>query len=278
VCLESSCLSRKTCETVAEKLTESGILASHYHAGMTSQARSEAQRKWQDNEYHVIVATIAFGMGIDKADVRFVIHHSLPKSLEGYYQETGRAGRDGLRSHCYLYYQYADSISLRKMIDDGDGNAEQKQRQRDMLRTVIQFCENKSDCRRVQVLNYFSESFKRENCRKTCDNCLSDSTFETRDFTDYASSIIKMVKKLGKIEKLKVTKIQCMDAFRGAKGAKLQKEVEEFFGVGADLPREDIDRMFTHLIEAGALWEESIKNRSGFNVNYVKVSQPAAYR
>jgi bloom syndrome protein len=263
------CLSRKSCESVAQKLTEAGILAYHYHAGMESAERSDVQRKWQSNEYHVIVATIAFGMGIDKADVRFVIHHTIPKSLEGYYQETGRAGRDGKRSDCYLYYQYADCHTLRKMVEDGDGSREQKQRQHDMLRNVIQFCENKSDCRRVQVLNYFSESFKRENCNQTCDNCLSGATFEEQDLTKYAAAAVRMVKQ---VEGSNVTLHQCVDAFRGASTAKLKNAgLGDLFGFGKDLDRENCERVFTHLLEARALREESKANKSGFATNYVKV-------
>jgi bloom syndrome protein len=262
------CLSRKSCESVAAKLTEEGIRAYHYHAGMESAHRSDVQRKWQSNEYHVIVATIAFGMGIDKADVRFVIHHSIPKSLEGYYQETGRAGRDGKRSDCYLYYQYGDSNTLRKMIEEGDGSYEQKQRQHDMLRNVIQFCENRSDCRRVQVLNYFSEPFKRENCKQTCDNCLSGATFEEQDLTEYAAAAIRMVKQ---VEHMNVTMHQCVDAFRGASNAKLKSADLEEFGTGKGLDRENVERVFTHLLQTQALREDSKENKAGFATNYVKV-------
>lgn len=263
------CLSRKSCESVAQKLTDLGILAYHYHAGMESAERSDVQRKWQNNEYHVIIATIAFGMGIDKADVRFVIHHTLPKSLEGYYQETGRAGRDGKRSDCYLFYQYADCKTLKKMIEEGDGNREQKQRQHDMLRNVIQFCENKSDCRRVQVLSYFSEPFKRENCNRTCDNCMSDATFEEKDLTQYAAAAIRLVKQ---VEDSNVTLLQCVDAFRGAKNAKLKSAGLDEYGFGKDLERGDVERVFHHLLEAGALREESKANNAGWATSYLHVS------
>ena len=264
------CLSRKNCETVAKKLTDLGISAYHYHAGMDSAERSDIQRKWQANKYHVIVATIAFGMGIDKADVRFVIHYSLPKSLEGYYQETGRAGRDGKKSKCYLYYNYGDCKILKKMIDEGEGSREQKQRQHDMLRNVIQFCENKSDCRRVQVLNYFSESFKREDCDGTCDNCTSDATFEERDLSRYAQKAIELVRK---VHESNVTVLQCVDAFRGAKNAKIKKaDIDDCFGFGADLERGDVERVFNHLLEHRALQESSVSNRMGFATNYVHVS------
>lgn len=260
------CLSRKSCESVAEKLTSLGILAHHYHAGMESAERSRVQKQWQNNEYHVIVATIAFGMGIDKADVRFVMHHSLPKSLEGYYQETGRAGRDGKRSECYLYYLYGDCKILKKMIDEGDGSSEQKQRQHDMLRNVIQFCENKSDCRRSQVLNYFSEPFKREDCNQTCDNCRSDATFEMKDLTQYAAAAVRLVEQ---VKDNSVTMHQCVDAFRGAKGSKLKSAGLEEFGFGKDLERGDADRLFQKLVEENVLYEKSKTNKAGFATNYL---------
>jgi bloom syndrome protein len=262
------CLSRKNCELVAAKLTSLGISAHHYHAGMESADRSRVQKQWQNNEYHVIVATIAFGMGIDKADVRFVIHHSLPKSLEGYYQETGRAGRDGKRSDCYLYYMYADCKILKKMVDEGDGSREQKQRQHDMLRNVIQFCENKSDCRRSQVLSYFSEPFKREDCNGTCDNCRSDATFETKDLTEYAKAAVRLV---DQVKDNSVTMHQCADAFRGAKGSKLKSASLDEFGFGEDLERGDVDRLFQQLLEEQVLREDSKMNGAGFPVNYLKV-------
>lgn len=266
------CLSRKSCEQVAAKLSDLGIRAFHYHAGMESKERSEVQHKWQANEYQVIVATIAFGMGIDKADVRYVIHHTLPKSLEGYYQETGRAGRDGKRSDCYLYYQYSDSRTLRKMIEEGEGSWEQKQRLKDMLRTVIQFCENKADCRRAQVLGYFSESFDPKNCNSTCDNCRSDATFVTKDLTEYAAMAIKLV---NAVHENKVTMHQCVDAFRGAKNAKIGKTglIEFGWGFGESLDRGDNERIFQYLLDAGAFKESSVTNKVGFATNYLHVSR-----
>ncbi|KAH7138182.1 hypothetical protein B0J11DRAFT_574183 [Dendryphion nanum] len=263
------CLARKTCESIAEKLTALGVKSHYYHAGMNSKERSEVQKKWQDNKYHVIVATIAFGMGIDKADVRFVVHHSLPKSLEGYYQETGRAGRDGRRSACYLYYQYADCRTLKKFIEDSDGSREQKQRQYDMLRNVIQFCENKSDCRRAQVLGYFSESFRPEDCNNTCDNCQSDLKFVEKDFTDHAKKAVELVTKL---KKESVTLLQCVDAFRGSKGSRLKLlDLGGLFGFGADLERGDVERLFQKMIDDNAIWEESKTNKAGFVTNYIKI-------
>ena len=267
------CLSRKNCEDIATKLREQyNIMAHHYHAGMEPAEKKEVQRKWQAGAYNVIIATIAFGMGIDKPDVRFVIHHTIPKSLEGYYQETGRAGRDGKRSGCYLYYGYQDTSALKRMIDEGDGTWDQKERQRQMLRSVIQFCENRSDCRRVQVLNYFNESFDREDCKASCDNCNSNSTFELQDFSELATAAVAMVKK---IEDDQVTLLHCVDVFRGSKTKKItdlrHSEVPEY-GFGSDIDRGDVERIFYRLLSEDALSERNVMNKSGFANQYVHVS------
>lgn len=267
------CLSRQNCENIAKKLRDGyGISAHHYHAGLGSMEKTTIQKAWQAGEYDVIVATIAFGMGIDKPDVRFVIHHTIPKSLEGYYQETGRAGRDGKRSGCFMFYGYGDTNSLKRMIDDGEGSWEQKERQRKMLRNVIQFCENKSDCRRVQVLHYFNETFNREDCHGACDNCMSDSTFETQDFTDYAIAALDLVKK---IEEDKVTLLHCVDVFRGAKSKKianLNHSSLDDYGAGSELERGQVERMFYKLLSEDALAEDNVVNKAGFAAQYIRVS------
>ncbi|PGH04657.1 hypothetical protein AJ80_08491 [Polytolypa hystricis UAMH7299] len=265
------CLSRQNCEKVAKSLSsEFGIKATHYHAGLDSQVRTQVQKDWQNGTYDVIVATIAFGMGIDKPDVRFVIHHTIPKSLEGYYQETGRAGRDGKRSGCYLYYGYQDTSSLRRMIDTSEGSPEQKARQRQMLRNVIQFCENKSDCRRVQILAYFNERFQRENCNRCCDNCISGVKFESRDFTEYAASAVALVKRLSDRH---VTLLYCADIFRGSTTRKYldrsHKDFEEF-GMASDLDPGDVQRLFQRLLTDDALEEKNVVNGKGFAIQYIK--------
>ena len=265
------CLSKKNCENVAEKLRATyGIKAAHYHAGMNAEQRQQVQKEWQTGTHQVIVATIAFGMGIDKANVRFVIHHTIPKSLEGYYQETGRAGRDGKRSGCFLYYGYQDTNALRRMIDEGDGSFEQKERQIHMLQKTIQFCENKSDCRRVQILRYFSENFKREDCDASCDNCRSTSTFEEKDFTFYVKKVINLV---SSIQSQKVTLIHCMDVFRGGKSKKIT-EREHYnlseYGAGSELDRGNVERLFYRLLSEKALTENNITRR-GFTHQYLQV-------
>ncbi|KAM0693914.1 hypothetical protein Q7P36_006038 [Cladosporium allicinum] len=270
------CLSRKNCEDIAKSLTQDyKIRAHHFHAGMESADKSNIQKKWQAGQYHVIVATIAFGMGIDKANVRYVIHHSMPKSLEGYYQETGRAGRDGLNSTCYMLYGYQDASKLRRMIDDGDGSWDQKQRQHQMLRKMVAYCDNKAVCRRVQVLGYFSERFDPDDCNGQCDNCNSTSSFEERDMTEYAINAIDLLQEL---QGNKVTLNYCMDIFRGSK---IKKVVDsghdrlENHGKGKNLDRADVERLFNELLSEGGLKEYNEMNRSGFANQYMEVG-PAA--
>lgn len=270
------CLSRKTCEKVAEDLCKKhNLKAHHYHAGMKSDEKAKVQNLWQMGRCHVIVATIAFGMGIDKPDVRFVIHHSIPKSLEGYYQETGRAGRDGKRSGCYLYYGYKDSATLRRMIDLGEGSGEQKARQKHMLRNVVQFCENRSDCRRVQVLAYFNEYFRREDCGSTCDNCKSDLVFEMHDFSEYASSAIKIVRHFQTVFKQKVTILYCVDILRGdLKRAKSPSHRSlPWYGNGSALERGEAERLFYRLLGEDALAEDNVINGKDFAVQYLLVGR-----
>lgn len=268
------CMSRKQCETMAKQLSDRGISAAHYHAAMDPAQKRKAQTEWQQGETHIIVATIAFGMGIDKPNVRFVIHASVPKSLEGYYQETGRAGRDGLKSGCYLYWSYQDTTILKKMIEEGEGSWEQKERQKTMLQTVIQYCDNKSDCRRVQVLGYFSERFSAADCKKTCDNCNSSSTFATKDFSRHAVSAVTLVKRLVAGKK-KVTLLYCVEIFRGVKTKKIKEARHDQLtehGAGSDLDREDAERLFQLLVSENALEEKNEVNKAGFASSYIEVS------
>ncbi len=162
------CLSRKKVEEVAQTLTVNGIKALPYHAGLDAGTRATTQDKFLMEEMDVIVATIAFGMGIDKPDVRFVIHHDIPKSLEGYYQETGRAGRDGREGRCVTFYSYKDIEKLEKFMK-GKPVAEQEIGKQ-LLSETVGYAET-SVCRRRVLLNYFGEKYESDNCN-SCDNCL----------------------------------------------------------------------------------------------------------
>jgi bloom syndrome protein len=197
-------LSRKSAEGTATTLaTKHGIQARYYHAMMDPEAKNEVQQKWQSGEVQVVVATIAFGMGIDKPDVRFVIHQNLPKSLEGYYQETGRAGRDGQPSDCYLYFSYGDVPALRRMInEDKDKPREEKERQHAMVNRMVAYCESTHTCRRVQILQYFGEKFDAAQCNDKCDNCvngLANGGAVLEDFTDCALALLEAVAELTRV-------------------------------------------------------------------------------
>ncbi len=185
------CLSRKKVEEIALTLSTNGIRALPYHAGLDAQVRADTQDKFLMEEIDVIVATIAFGMGIDKPDVRFVIHHDIPKSLEGYYQETGRAGRDGREGKCVTFYSYKDIEKLEKFMK-GKPVAEQEVGKQLLLETVG-FAET-CVCRRKVILNYFGEVYQQEDCAN-CDNCIHPKkSFDGREEVSTVLETIKNVK------------------------------------------------------------------------------------
>lgn len=165
------CLSRKSVEELAEKLVVNGIKALPYHAGLDNNTRKENQDKFLMEEVDIIVATIAFGMGIDKPDVRFVIHYDMPKSLEGYYQETGRAGRDDGEGNCIAFYSSSDIRRLERLSSNKNKSVSEKEISQQLLQEIINYAES-SICRRKLLLHYFGEDYLPENCG-SCDNCLN---------------------------------------------------------------------------------------------------------
>ncbi len=190
------CHSRKTTESVAANLSEDGVAARPYHAGLSADERSDNQEAFLRDEVRVVCATIAFGMGINKSNVRFVVHYDLPKNIEGYYQETGRAGRDGLPSECLLLFSAGDVVKQSKFIEEKPSEREQ-QLAREQLRQMVHYAEC-CQCRRSELLRYFSETHPGDNCG-ACDNCLSPrQTFDgTLAAQKFLSCVFRIREKSG---------------------------------------------------------------------------------
>ncbi|KMV65838.1 ATP-dependent DNA helicase RecQ [Encephalitozoon cuniculi EcunIII-L] len=266
------CTSKKECEMISEKLRKY-MGTAFYHAGLSKNERNSVQEKWNRGEFKVIVATIAFGMGIDKKDVRFVIHYCIPKSLEGYYQETGRAGRDGLESVCVLFYTYGDKKKISFMIEKGDGGYEQKQRQREDLEAVIQFCENKTDCRRMQVLAHFGERFDPQMCRKTCDNCRREGVVK-KDYTREARDLILLV-----YTSSRITLCQAVDVYKGLSNKKSREySGSEYYGKGKRLRKTTIERILRSLISHGYIQERIEFMERRFSWSYLVAKKTSVDR
>lgn len=243
------CQSRNSTETVAARLQADGIKAEPYHAGLDAKTRANNQELFLRDEVRVICATIAFGMGINKPNVRFVVHYDLPKNIEGFYQETGRAGRDGLPSECLLLFSSGDAVKYSRFIDELSNEHERKIARR-QLQDMVELAES-AECRRAALLRYFGERFSEPNC-EGCDNCLTPR--ETYDGTVEAQKFLSCVFRLREKTGFDFGLNQVAEVLTGAQTEKVLKwdhQLVSTYGIGKEHSRAEWILIGRELVRLG---------------------------
>ncbi|KAH9857775.1 hypothetical protein C2E23DRAFT_805636 [Lenzites betulinus] len=276
------CGSRNGCEELAKRLREThGINAKHFHASMDARDKCRVQEMWNVGEFQVIVATVAFGMGIDKPDVRFVIHHSPPTAINRYYQETGRAGRDGNLSHCILYFNQGDFARSMDRIQKDDITEIQRREQQEELRVVMRYCSNDVRCRRQQVITFFGDEFDPADCHQLCDNCRNSTPYVTEDHSTDAQNTIRLLENISRRD-VRVTAVQLASALKGSRAKDLvEKGITdvESYGACSHLTKNIIDRLIDEMFHAGILKSEIVVNQfSGYSQAYLALDKSRADR